>query len=523
MRILRNCNCRSMEMKPSSIKIFMLALICLSFSECKGQTDESFIRNRVVAGKFYPADSSKLRNALKYFFEDAVSGGKDSPIAIIAPHAGYIFSGQIAADAFNQAKNFDYDVVIILGTNHTTPGFNKISIYPQGGFRTPLGIAYIDQNITDLLLKEDADCVSDIKPHESEHSVETQVPFIQYLFPKAKIVPIIIGSADLQLCTKFGKALAKILKDKKALIVASSDLSHYPKYEDAVSTDKNTLDVIKKMNTSDIQQEFYRKVNSGIPSLVTCACGEGPILSLITAANDLGGNNASIISYANSGNTLVGDNNRVVGYGAVAFYKTAQNTNVTEKTDKNISKEFSTELDSLDKISLLKLARRSIEQYLTSETLPLPRNLTNLMNSKRGAFVTLKKNGELRGCIGSMVETLPLYNVVGKMALQAAFNDTRFHPLEFNELSQIEIEISVLTPLVKINNADEIVLGRDGVVLKKGNKQAVFLPQVATEQGWSKEQFLTQLCYKAGLNATDWKTATLYTFKAEVFSEIDLQ
>lgn len=510
-------------MKPSSIKIFMLALICLSFSECKGQTDESFIRNRVVAGKFYPADSSKLRNALKYFFEDAVSGGKDSPIAIIAPHAGYIFSGQIAADAFNQAKNFDYDVVIILGTNHTTPGFNKISIYPQGGFRTPLGIAYIDQNITDLLLKEDADCVSDIKPHESEHSVETQVPFIQYLFPKAKIVPIIIGSADLQLCTKFGKALAKILKDKKALIVASSDLSHYPKYEDAVSTDKNTLDVIKKMNTSDIQQEFYRKVNSGIPSLVTCACGEGPILSLITAANDLGGNNASIISYANSGNTLVGDNNRVVGYGAVAFYKTAQNTNVTEKTDKNISKEFSTELDSLDKISLLKLARRSIEQYLTSETLPLPRNLTNLMNSKRGAFVTLKKNGELRGCIGSMVETLPLYNVVGKMALQAAFNDTRFHPLEFNELSQIEIEISVLTPLVKINNADEIVLGRDGVVLKKGNKQAVFLPQVATEQGWSKEQFLTQLCYKAGLNATDWKTATLYTFKAEVFSEIDLQ
>jgi AmmeMemoRadiSam system protein A len=212
-----------------------------------------------------------------------------------------------------------------------------------------------------------------------------------------------------------------------------------------------------------------------------------------------------------------------VGYGAVAFYKTAQNTNVTEKTDKNISKEFSTELDSLDKISLLKLARRSIEQYLTSETLPLPRNLTNLMNSKRGAFVTLKKNGELRGCIGSMVETLPLYNVVGKMALQAAFNDTRFHPLEFNELSQIEIEISVLTPLVKINNADEIVLGRDGVVLKKGNKQAVFLPQVATEQGWSKEQFLTQLCYKAGLNATDWKTATLYTFKAEVFSEIDLQ
>ena len=510
-------------MKSSLIKNFILLLLCVCFSECKGQTDEPFIRNPAVAGKFYPADSSKLRNALKYYFEDAVSGSKDSPIAIIAPHAGYLYSGQIAADAFNQARNFDYDVIIILGTNHTMPGFNKISIYPKGGFRTPLGIARIDQNITDLLLKEDADFVSDIKPHETEHSVETQIPFIQYLFPRAKIVPVVIGSQNLQLCTKFGKALAKILKDKKALIVASSDLSHYPKYEDAVSTDKNTLDIIKKMNPSDIQQEFYRKVNSGIPSLVTCACGEGPILTVITAVKESGGNDVSIISYANSGNTLVGENDRVVGYGALAFYKTAQNKKVIEKTDENITRENFTELDSLDKISLLKLARKSIEQYLTSETLPLPRNLTPQMNTRRGAFVTLKKHGELRGCIGSMVENLPLYNVVGKMALQAAFNDNRFHPLEIGELSQIELEISVLTPLAKINNADEIVLGRDGVVLKKGNKQAVFLPQVAKEQGWSKEQFLTQLCYKAGLNATDWETATLYTFRAEVFSEKDFQ
>ena len=510
-------------MKPLSIKIFILILLCFCSSDCKGQPIESLVRDPVVAGKFYPADSSKLRNALKYFFEDAVSGSKVSPIAIIAPHAGYLYSGQIAADAFNQAKNFDYDVVIILGTNHTTPNFNKISIYPRGAFRTPLGIATIDQDITDLLLKEDPDFVSDIKPHESEHSVETQVPFIQYLFPKARIVPIVIGSSDLQLCTKFGKALARIVKDKKVLIVASSDLSHYPKYEDAVSTDKNTLDIIKKMNTSDIQQELYRKINSGIPSLVTCACGEGPILTSITAVNELGGNHVSIISYANSGNTLAGDNDRVVGYGAVAFYKTDENTKITEKLLENNSKENFTELDSLDKISLLKLARRSIEQYLTSETLPLPRNLTPQMKLKRGAFVTLKKHGELRGCIGSMVENLPLYNVVGKMALQAAFNDNRFQSLEISELSQVELEISVLTPLVKINSADEIVLGRDGVILKKGNKQAVFLPQVATEQGWSKELFLTQLCYKAGLDATDWKTATLFTFRADVFSEKDFQ
>jgi len=510
-------------MKILLTKVFIISFLCLCFSDCKGQTDDSLIRNPVVAGKFYPADSAKLRNALKYFFEDAVTNNKERPLTIIAPHAGYLYSGQIAADAFNQVRNFDCDVIIILGTNHTTPNFNKISIYPKGAFRTPLGDSYIDNNITDLLLKTDPDFVSDIKPHESEHSVETQLPFIQYLFPKAKIVPIVIGSDDLQLCTKFGKALANILKDKKALIVASSDLSHYPKYEDAETTDKNTLDIIKKMNTSDIYNELYRKVNSGVPSLVTCACGEGPILTAITAVHELGGNYASIISYANSGNTLFGDNERVVGYGAVAFYKTAPKTSLDEKNNGNISKEYSTELDSLDKILLLKLARRTIEQYLTSETLPLPRNLTPAMNKKRGAFVTLKKHGELRGCIGSMAEALPLYNVIGKMALQAAFNDNRFHPLEFNELTQIELEISVLTPVVKINNVNEIVLGRDGVVLKKGNKQAVFLPQVATEQGWSKEQFLTQLCYKAGLNATDWENASLFTFRADVFSERDFQ
>jgi MEMO1 family protein len=512
-----------MEMKSMPVKVLVFALLCLSCSDCRGQTNGSYIRNSVMAGKFYPADSTKLRHALNYFFEDAVSGKNFTPIGIIAPHAGYIYSGQIAADAFNQAKDLNFDVIIILGTNHTTAGFNKISIYPRGGFRTPIGVASIDEEITRKLLNLDPDFVADIAPHENEHSIEVQVPFIQYLFPNAKIVPIIVGSSDISLCTKFGKTLANILKEKKALIVASSDLSHYPNYEDAVSNDRSTLEVIKGMNLSDIKSEMQKKVNAGIHSLVTCACGEGPIVTLIAAVKELGGDKASVISYANSGNTLVGDNNRVVGYGAIAFYKQDLNIKVPESSTENNSTNNNAELDSLDKIQLLHLARRSIEQYLNSETLPLPRNLTPVMKSNRGAFVTLKKNGELRGCIGSMSETLPLYNVVGKMALQAALNDNRFPPLESAELSQIEIEISVLTPMTKIKSADDIVLGLDGVVLKKGNKQAVFLPQVAIEQKWSKEQFLTQLCYKAGLSANDWQTAILFTFRADVFSEADFR
>jgi AmmeMemoRadiSam system protein B/AmmeMemoRadiSam system protein A len=512
-----------MEMKPI-IKISILALFCFCFPDCKGQTTDSSIRPPAVAGKFYPADPGKLRNALKYFYEDAVKQQYSAkPLGIIVPHAGYIYSGQIAADAFNQVRNFNYDVIIILGTNHTTANFNKISVYPKGAFRTPLGLAQIDAKITDMLLNEDSDCVTDISPQETEHSVEVQVPFIQYIFPKAKIVPIVIGTSDLQLCAKFGRVISKILKDKNALIVASSDLSHYPGYDDAVTTDKNTLDAIVKMNTENISAEMDKQLNSGIPSLVTCACGEGPILTLVTYVNESGGNLASLISSANSGNTLIGDNDRVVGYGAVAFYHTDQIIKSPIDETNNISNVNNKDLSNADKQTLLTLARKSIEHYLTSETIPLPRNLSADLNVKQGAFVTLKKNGDLRGCIGSMSEALPLYSVVGRMALAAAFNDTRFQPLELSELPDVELEISVLTPFVKIKNADAIVLGRDGVILKKNGKQAVYLPQVATETGWGKEKFLSQLCLKAGLNTDDWHTAELYTFRAEVFSESDFK
>ncbi|MCL5266527.1 MAG: AmmeMemoRadiSam system protein A [Bacteroidetes bacterium] len=176
-------------------------------------------------------------------------------------------------------------------------------------------------------------------------------------------------------------------------------------------------------------------------------------------------------------------------------------------------------LDSSDKRTLLGYARKTLKQYFTSQTVPLPRHFNPFLKVKRGAFVTLRKNGELHGCIGHMAEDRPLSTVVGAMALQAAFNDPRFSPLSAEELRQVEIEISVLTPIAKVGSAADIVLERDGVVIKKGERQAVFLPQVATETGWSKEVFLDQLCYKAGLNAGDWKKADLYAFQADVFSE----
>lgn len=502
--------------------IYCSFALLLTFNSCKAgtgnsnKTDADSIRQPVFAGQFYPADSTTLTNQIKFFLENAKPPRVNNVVAIIVPHAGYIYSGQIDADAYNQVKQNKYDVIVVLGTNHTTAGFSGISLYPKGEFATPIGQVKIDDEAADELLKKDDDVSTNLVVHEKEHSIEVQVPFIKYLFPQAKILPIIVGEPNIEMCTRFGKALAEVLKNKKALIVASSDLSHYPKFDDAIKVDNKTLKTIATLNKEKIVSRMQDQLDKSIPQLVTCACGEAPIIAAVSFANEIGANSATIISYSNSGYNPVGSTDRVVGYGAVTIEKGKIFT-ITDVD--SIVTDDSYKLTSSDKRALLKYARETLEFYFKDRLVPLPRNINNFLKIKRGAFVTLRKYGELRGCIGHMSEDTPLCTVVGTMALQAAFNDKRFNPLSINELSQVGIEISVLTPFTRINNANEIELGRDGVIVKQGIRQAVFLPQVATEMGWSKEVFLDQLCLKAGLNKGGWKNAELYTFQADVFSE----
>lgn len=478
------------------------------------------MRHPAFADRFYPADSTKLTSAIKAFLKDARPRAIDNPVAIIAPHAGYIFAGQIMADAYNQARQDEYDVVVVLGTNHTTAGFEGISVYPKGGFATPIGVCEIDEKLAGELIKEDPDVTADLAVHAQEHSIEVQLPFIKYLYPRTKILPIIVGKPNIEMCTRFGEVLARILKGKRVLIVTSSDLSHYPRFDDAIKVDNNTLKVIGSLDVNRIRSEMEKQLDQDIPQLATCACGEAPILAAVAAAKELGATSASIISYTNSGYNPVGSMDRVVGYGAIVIGKGDAGTLIDVDTPA-VSPSYA--LSSSDKKALLKYARETLGRFFSTATVPLPRDLNPTLNAKSGAFVTLRKHGDLRGCIGNMSEERPLSTVVGAMALQAAFNDPRFKPLTEDELSQVEIEISVLTPFKRVSGADDIVLGRDGVVIKKGNRQGVFLPQVATETGWSKEVFLDQLCYKAGLQAGDWKDAQLFTFQAVVFSEPQIE
>jgi AmmeMemoRadiSam system protein B/AmmeMemoRadiSam system protein A len=481
------------------------------------------IRKPVVAGRFYPEDPLKLTRAIHAYLEDAEAPVGEKPIAIIAPHAGYIFSGQICADAFKQAAGQAYDLIVILGTNHTTPEFAGVSIYPEGGYQTPLGIARIDESLTAELIGGAKGFTFKEFMHVREHSIEVLVPFVQTLFPKAKIVTAIVGSADLDVCTRFGQTLANVLRGKRALIVASSDLSHYPAYKDAVRVDRITLEAILTLNPGTVQKTLQKQMSRPISNLVTCACGQAPILTAMIAAKALGATCAKIISYANSGDASVGSRDRVVGYGAVSF--TANQACTHDEPAQNASpKPLSRGLDDHHKSVLIAFARKTIRQFLVTDTTPLARGFDPVLFQNQGAFVTLKKHGDLRGCIGHMAEDLPLCQVVGSMALQAAFNDRRFTNVTLKELPEIDIEISVLTPLQPIKGVEDIIIGRDGLVLRKNDRSAVFLPQVPLEQGWDRNQLLDHLSQKAGLSAGSWKDgAQLYTFQANVFKESDLK
>jgi MEMO1 family protein len=504
----------------------VLIIIILFFAAaCQAnKASDSDIREPAVAGKFYPESAAKLKLAVEKFMQDATPAIVKKPIAIILPHAGYIFSGQICADGFKQAANHPYDVIVILGTNHTSPNLQGIALYPGKGFRTPLGTVPVDKSIMSALLKENpTDCILDKLPHESEHSIEVMVPFIQVVFPKAKIVPIVVGSQDTYICTRFGQALAKVLKNKNALIIASSDLSHYPNAQDANTVDRETLAAIATLDPAAFRKIVQAHRDKNIPNLGTSACGEAPIMAAMAAAKSLGANRGLIVSYANSSDTSIGEQSRVVGYGAVVLTAEKEEKNVMASNQSKPAAS-STELSPSDKKALLAFARETISRIFLTDTAPLARDFNAILQQPRGAFVTLKKHGELRGCIGRMVGDEPLVKIVGNMAIQAAFNDRRFSPLNADELKDVEIEISVLTPMKQVAGASDILVGRDGVLLSKDGHSAVFLPQVAKEQGWSREEMLDNLCRKAGLATGCWKKGARFsTFQAIVFSESEFK
>ncbi|HIC89059.1 MAG TPA: AmmeMemoRadiSam system protein B [Anaerolineae bacterium] len=478
------------------------------------------VRHAAVAGQFYPDDPERLARMVDRLLADAERvdiGAK--PVVLIVPHAGYVYSGHVAAQAFKQVEGSHYDVVVVIGTNHSDPNFDKVSVYARGAFETPLGLVPIDEQVAQALLDADPRIVFDRGVHRQEHSIEVELPFLQRLDPQLHIVPVIVGMPTAKNEEILADALADVLSGKKALVVASSDLSHYPAYDDAVRTDMAILDAIATLDPERFRSVREEMMSAGIPNLRTCACGEGPIITAMLLAQKLGATQVTLLRYANSGDTPFGNRDQVVGYGAVMFTRSSGNSRPF-RTPMPTEPALSTgSLDEDAQHVLLTLARHTLDEYLHDGVAPFVRPTQPALRALGATFVTLKEDGELCGCIGELIARRPLYLSVQYSALHAALDDPRFPPVSPNELDRVSIEISVLSPPQPIS-VDEIQVGVHGLIIVKGSHHGVLLPQVPVEQGWDKEQYLRGLCRKAGLSEDRcWEDAQLYGFTAQVFGE----
>jgi AmmeMemoRadiSam system protein B/AmmeMemoRadiSam system protein A len=461
------------------------------------------IRHPVVAGSFYPSEPTELRDLIHALLDQAEPMPQE-PIAVIVPHAGYLFSGAVAATAFRQLEGRRYEAIIVLGTNHSAADFRKIAVWPSGAYSTPLGLLPVDAELAQSIIEANPErIVADRSAQLAEHSIEVELPFLQCLDGCDAFVPIMIGEPSWENCQTLSEVLVKVLSGKKALIVASSDLSHYPSYQDAVSVDLSSLLAICSMDTAAVLNNTRGWITQGVPNLVCTMCGEGPVLTAMMAAQGLGANRGTLLHYANSGDTPYGDRDQVVGYGAVVLWqgKTAV-------------------LDADQRAELLQIARQTLVEYLSTGAIPDITPVAPVLRQPNGAFVTLKADGQLRGCIGNTWGREPLYRTAQQMAIAAATRDLRFAPLSVEELEDTRIEISVLSPLRYVHDAEEIRVGRDGLYITLGSDSGLLLPQVPVEQGWDRAEFLRQICFKAGLTADAWKEgALLYRFGAQVFGE----
>jgi AmmeMemoRadiSam system protein B/AmmeMemoRadiSam system protein A len=455
----------------------------------------------------YDGDARRLAAEVDRY----VAGAKQSPLAenpaaLIVPHAGYVYSGPVAAYAYRAIHGKRYDTVVIVGPSHRHP-FRGISVVREAMIETPLGIIKVDAELTTALLTAHREISWRPPAHAQEHSVEVQLPFLQRVLGEFRLVMAVVGSWSPEGEAAFVKTLVEAGKNgKRILLVASSDLSHYHDYGEARKLDGHALDLIKGMKGEALLSESQE----GSCEL----CGLLPVHLAMELAEATGNGRVEVLNAANSGDTA-GPKNEVVGYASVAFLPgkcTGQ-----AKGDEGM-------LDAARRRRLLEIARQTIAANVAGKGMPPIDEKDQSLQTRSGAFVTIEKHGQLRGCIGTFTSDQPLWRTIMEMAVAASTGDPRFPPMTAGEEKDVELEISVLTPMRRITDVFEIEVGRHGLYIRKGAQAGTLLPQVATDYGWDRVTFLQQTCRKAGLPADAWKEgAEIYLYAAEVFNERELR
>jgi len=511
MQIKRSCNMVWLTASLIALLALVVLLAIAPWRHVRAAGPQK-VRPAGVAGGFYPADPKVLTAMIDDLLAQATPPPIHDPIlAVVAPHAGYQYTGPVAADTFAELKGRKYSRVVVIGPTHHV-GFDFTSIYDGDAYATPLGTVPVDKVFARQLARMDptlqlSGMGHDITPAGAEHSIEVELPWLQRVLGNFQLVPIVMGDQSYESSRALGVALAKLIENEKTgsntLILASSDLSHFHTYDEAETMDHKTLNALAAWDYFSMSQNFQ----AGIWE----ACGGAPIVAAMIAAERMGANQAMVLKYGNSGDTS--DNRQsVVGYSADVFVKAANG--------KAVETPFS--LSDRDKSELLALARKSVEQAVGQRKQYEPgASASEALNQDRGAFVTLSESGQLRGCIGYTSATKPLYLTVRDTATLAALRDPRFPPVSASELPLLEYEISVLSPLRRVMDVHQIKIGQDGLLMKNGDNKGLFLPQVPGEQKWNLQQYLEGTCHKAGMEPNCWKDADtdIFKFTAVVFGE----
>lgn len=497
----------------SVILLFFLTLL-LNISMAQDAPDERMISYRppAFAGSFYPENPDTLSKILDDFLQlskPKIISSEHNILGIVSPHAGYIYSGFVAGKVYRELQGRDFKSVIIISPSHQIY-FSYSSVFDGDAYVTPLGPVSVDKTLAYEIASHNSFVKLSNEGHAwktstPEHSLEVQIPFIQKVLPKAKIVPIVMGKQDFQSIHSLVIAIIESIKNlkltNKVLIVASSDLSHYHNYDTAKEIDRKLIETFNNLD--------YFKLSANAMNHEIEACGYGPIIVAMQVAEALGANKAQSIYYATSGDSPFAKRkkDRVVGYLAAALL--------------SIPDYFREELPKFteeEKQELKDLVAKTIESIVSGKKYPaleysiIPKSFSLPYTG----FVTIEKNGELRACMGHTFATKPLFLELQEVARLSATSDWRFGSLKTEELPYLSYEITILSPFRKVFDFSQITIGQHGLYIRYKSQSGLLLPQVALQRNWDVKTFLEHLCFKAGLPKDTYldSMAEIYKFEA---------
>lgn len=532
-----------MFLQYSLIRLLGLTLIFSFFLFGSKASDDA--HRCAGAGRWFPDNPDQLRLEVDGYTTQAPQKEiKGDIVALISPHAGYSYAGPVMGANFRQIKGKAYKRVIILAFSHSAGGFGKISVLPVKAYETPLGSVPVDQALTQELLKHSDVFTSITTLHATEHSDENQIPFLQRSLEKFSLVSLMVDRLDEKTMNKAVDILLPYV-GKDTLFVASTDLNHYGTgYGYAPFRNLKGKALVDRIHEhdrealqymADIDPEGFR---SYLKKTDATVCGKNPVELLLKILKKKGNIEGQILDYYTSADKDGDHEDLTCGYGAVAFYLI--NADSKPKDEKGgDKKESSSQKDSqstedeepdppillvAEQDTLLKLSRDMLTGIAKDKSYrpDLSKyDLTQNLKEKSRLFVTLTKNGELRGCIGHVEAINPIYEAVMENTFSAAFRDPRFPPVQASEVSDIRIEISINTPQRLIRDVNKIEIGKHGLIIEKGWNRGLLLPQVPVQWGWDRDEFLKGICRKAGLPNGAWKDpdTKLFIYSSQVFHE----